>query len=59
MLDNEAGKFCKELWVLCLSAQDSPLGVAKELLEQKKLELQEKKVTSMPENCCCKKLNLL
>ncbi|KAI9802443.1 MAG: hypothetical protein M1825_002827 [Sarcosagium campestre] len=43
-LDKDTGKFCKELWNLCLSAQSNPQGVPKELLEAKKLELiQEKK----------------
>ncbi|KAF2739309.1 PWI domain-containing protein [Polyplosphaeria fusca] len=34
-------KFCKELWNLMLSAQNSPIGVPKELLEAKKLQLQQ------------------
>ncbi|RMZ92602.1 hypothetical protein DV736_g191, partial [Chaetothyriales sp. CBS 134916] len=46
-LDKDAPKFCKELWNLCLSAQSSPRGVPKELLEAKKLELlQEKEIWS-------------
>ncbi|KAF2969785.1 hypothetical protein GQX73_g3778 [Xylaria multiplex] len=38
-LASNAMPFCKELWGLCLSAQCSPHGVPKELLEAKKLEL--------------------
>ncbi|KAM5470075.1 hypothetical protein MauCBS54593_003958 [Microsporum audouinii] len=38
-LEKDTAKFCKDLWNLCLSAQDSPQGVPKELLEAKKLEL--------------------
>jgi hypothetical protein len=34
------------LWNLCLSAQESPQGVPKELLEAKKLELRQEKVKS-------------
>ncbi|KAF2204207.1 PWI domain-containing protein, partial [Delitschia confertaspora ATCC 74209] len=37
-------KFCKELWNLMLSAQDSPQGVPKELLEAKKAEMKQEKV---------------
>ncbi|OBT95781.1 hypothetical protein VE01_06527 [Pseudogymnoascus verrucosus] len=45
-LEKDTPAFCKELWKLCLSAQNSPQGVPKELLEAKKLELiQEKKYT--------------
>jgi serine/arginine repetitive matrix protein 1 len=36
--------FCKDLWKLLLSAQSSPQGVPKELLEAKKLELIQEKV---------------
>ena len=36
--------FCKELWDLMLSAQESPVGVPRELLEAKKLELQKEQV---------------
>lgn len=43
-LDKDTAKFCKELWTLCLSAQTSPQGVPKELLEAKKLELIQEKV---------------
>ncbi|KAL9635141.1 MAG: hypothetical protein Q9164_003655 [Protoblastenia rupestris] len=43
-LDKDAAKFCKELWLLCLSAQNNPQGVPKELLEAKKLELIQEKI---------------
>jgi len=43
-LDKDTPRFCKELWNLCLSAQTSPQGVPKELLEAKKLELIQEKV---------------
>ncbi|KAF7163478.1 hypothetical protein CNMCM5623_008379 [Aspergillus felis] len=43
-LDKDTAKFCKDLWSLCLSAQENPQGVAKELLEAKKLELIQEKV---------------
>jgi hypothetical protein len=43
-LDKDTAGFCKELWKLCLSAQTSPQGVPKELLEAKKLELIQEKV---------------
>nr|XP_001400291.2 PWI domain mRNA processing protein [Aspergillus niger CBS 513.88] len=43
-LDKDTGKFCKELWSLCLSAQENPQGVPKELLEAKKLELIQEKI---------------
>ncbi|KAF5864743.1 Serine/arginine repetitive matrix protein 1 [Aspergillus alliaceus] len=42
-LDKDTAKFCKELWSLCLSAQENPQGVPKELLEAKKLELIQEK----------------
>ncbi|KAI5303937.1 Serine/arginine repetitive matrix protein 1 [Ascosphaera pollenicola] len=44
-LDKETPKFCKKLWELCLSAQENPQGVPKELLEAKKLELRQEKCT--------------
>jgi serine/arginine repetitive matrix protein 1 len=44
-LDKETAGFCKELWKLCLSAQSSPQGVPKELLEAKKLELIQEKAS--------------
>lgn len=43
-LDKDTAPFCKELWKLFLSAQSSPQGVPKELLEAKKLELIQEKV---------------
>lgn len=43
-LDKDTAGFCKELWGLCLSAQESPQGVPKELLEAKKAELLQEKV---------------
>ncbi|KAM3556699.1 hypothetical protein MY1884_004928 [Beauveria asiatica] len=43
-LDKDTAPFCKELWKLFLSAQESPQGVPKELLEAKKLELIQEKV---------------
>ncbi|CRK41769.1 hypothetical protein BN1708_008572 [Verticillium longisporum] len=43
-LDKETASFCKELWKLFLSAQASPQGVPKELLEAKKLELIQEKI---------------
>ncbi|KAG6010835.1 hypothetical protein E4U54_008335 [Claviceps lovelessii] len=42
-LDKDTAPFCKDLWNLLLSAQDSPQGVPKELLEAKKLELMQEK----------------
>ncbi|KAK1599938.1 PWI domain-containing protein [Colletotrichum navitas] len=42
-LDKDTAPFCKDLWNLCLSAQTSPQGVPKELLEAKKLELIQEK----------------
>ncbi|EGX92030.1 PWI domain mRNA processing protein, putative [Cordyceps militaris CM01] len=49
-LDKDTASFCKELWKLFLSAQDSPQGVPKELLEAKKLELMQEKVESAETN---------
>ncbi|KAJ9360559.1 hypothetical protein DTO280E4_4276 [Paecilomyces variotii] len=43
-LDKDTPKFCKDLWNLCLSAQENPQGVPKELLEAKKLELRQEKL---------------
>ncbi|KAJ5965385.1 hypothetical protein N7481_012099 [Penicillium waksmanii] len=42
-LDRDTAKFCQELWSLCLSGQENPQGVPKELLEAKKLELMQEK----------------
>ncbi|KAL6715861.1 hypothetical protein ACLMJK_006822 [Lecanora helva] len=47
-LDKDTAKFCKELWLLCLSAQTNPQGVPKELLEAKKLELIQEKPRKPP-----------
>lgn len=43
-LGKDTAPFCKELWDLMLSAQDSPMGVPRELLEAKKAELQQEQV---------------
>jgi len=43
-LHDKAPIFCKEFWQLCLSAQASPNGVPKELVEAKKAELKQEKV---------------
>ncbi|OKO97562.1 Serine/arginine repetitive matrix protein 1 [Penicillium subrubescens] len=43
-LDKDTPKFCKELWSLCLSGQENPQGVPKEILEAKKLELMQEKI---------------
>jgi serine/arginine repetitive matrix protein 1 len=43
-LNKECPAFCKALWNLMLSAQESPRGVPKEMLEAKKLELQAEQV---------------
>ncbi|KAJ5116075.1 hypothetical protein N7456_000423 [Penicillium angulare] len=42
-LDKDTPAFCKELWLLCLSGQENPQGVPKELLEAKKMELMQEK----------------
>lgn len=39
-----AAAFCKELWRLCLDAQKSHMGVPQKILDEKKIELQQKKV---------------
>lgn len=46
-LDKDTPSFCKDLWKLLLSAQASPQGVPKELLEAKKMELMQEKVGSV------------
>ena len=51
-LDKDTPSFCKELWKLFLSAQASPQGVPQELLEAKKLELIQEKV-SPPSSAAC------
>ena len=43
-LGNDAATFCKELWKLCLGAQESKLGVAPELVNAKKQEMAQEKV---------------
>ncbi|KAJ5930034.1 hypothetical protein N7466_005527 [Penicillium verhagenii] len=43
-LDKDTPKFCQDLWSLCLSGQENPQGVPKELLEAKKLELIQEKL---------------
>ncbi|KAM7215449.1 PWI domain containing protein [Rhypophila decipiens] len=47
-LDKDTAPFCKELWNLLLSAQASPTGVPKELIEAKKNELKQEKVNFEP-----------
>ncbi|USP77122.1 PWI domain-containing protein C825.05c [Curvularia clavata] len=44
-LEKETAPFCKELWNLMLSAQESPMGVPRELLEAKKAELQKEQLS--------------
>ncbi|XP_014558452.1 hypothetical protein COCVIDRAFT_94456 [Bipolaris victoriae FI3] len=44
-LGKDTAPFCKELWDLMLSAQDSPMGVPRELLEAKKAELQQEQLS--------------
>lgn len=48
-LDKDTAPFCLQLWKLCLSAQTSPQGVPKELLEAKKQELIQEKVSTFAE----------
>ncbi len=50
-LDKDTPTFCKDLWKLLLSAQASPQGVPKELLEAKKMELMQEKVGVGSEGC--------
>ncbi|PLN82287.1 hypothetical protein BDW42DRAFT_81976 [Aspergillus taichungensis] len=52
-LDKDTANFCKELWSLCLSGQENPQGVPKELLEAKKLELIQEKVRPGLLSCSC------
>jgi hypothetical protein len=40
-LDKDAPAFCREMWNLLLSAQESSNGIPKELLEAKKAEIQQ------------------
>lgn len=44
-LESQTPEFCKELWALLLSAQASPQGIPRELLEAKKMELIQEKVS--------------
>jgi serine/arginine repetitive matrix protein 1 len=51
-LEKDAAPFSKSLWKLLLSAQNSPQGVPKELLEAKKAELERERVSlSIPLAC--------
>jgi hypothetical protein len=50
-LEQEAAGFCKELWDLMLSAQDSEKGVPAQLLEEKKREIQAQ--VNTPFLVCC------
>ncbi|CAK7219995.1 hypothetical protein SCUCBS95973_004006 [Sporothrix curviconia] len=43
-LESQTPEFCKELWSLLLSAQTSPQGIPRELLEAKKMELIQEKI---------------
>ncbi|OCK83853.1 PWI domain-containing protein [Lepidopterella palustris CBS 459.81] len=47
-LETKTASFCQELWNLCLSAQSSPQGVPKELLEAKKKAMAQEKVITHP-----------
>jgi len=42
-MERKAAPFCSELWKHLLSAQDSPVGVPREFIEEKKEELRKKK----------------
>mmetsp|Transcript_133090 Transcript_133090/g.336053 ORF Transcript_133090/g.336053 Transcript_133090/m.336053 type:complete len:206 (-) Transcript_133090:21-638(-) len=42
-MERKAAPFCSELWSHLLSAQESPVGVPKEFIEQKKDELRQKR----------------
>ena len=46
-LDKEAPRFCSDLWNWCISAQDNPLGIPQKVLEQKKIEIQNERVTGI------------
>ena len=50
-LEKDAPNFAKELWKLCISGQNSPQGIPKELLEAKKLELIQERVSR---GCNCR-----
>lgn len=47
-LENKTEKFCKDLWNMCLSAQENAQGVPQQLLEAKKLEIQKQMVRRAP-----------
>ncbi len=47
-LEKQTAPFCKELWDLMLSAKTSPQGIARELLEAKKMELIQEKASYIP-----------
>lgn len=42
-MERKAGPFCSELWQHLISAQESPVGVPREFIDQKKEELKKKK----------------
>merc|ERR1719188_1185459 len=42
-MERKAAPFCSELWTHLLSAQESPVGVPKKFIEQKKDELKQKR----------------
>jgi serine/arginine repetitive matrix protein 1 len=44
-LDDDTAAFCLSLWRLCLSAQEDPNGIPKELIEAKKEELKQERVS--------------
>lgn len=50
-LDKDSPKFCHELWKYCISAQENPQGIPKELLEAKKAELLQEKVSICFHHC--------
>ncbi|SMQ50948.1 unnamed protein product [Zymoseptoria tritici ST99CH_3D7] len=43
-LDKDTAAFCLSLWKLCLSAQEDPNGIPKELIEAKKEELKQERL---------------
>lgn len=45
-LDKDAAPFATALWKLLLSAQKGPQGIPKELLEAKKAELEQERVST-------------
>lgn len=49
-LEKDTPTFCKDLWNHCISAQTSPQGIPRELLEAKKNELIKEKVRLSPFN---------